>query len=599
MFFPKKKRRKETLMNISRNILVILIIFMLAVSACQQATPAPPEPAPVQEPAQPAEPVQPPAEEPIQPPAEEPAQPPAEETIEPPPPAEPEQPRETLRFGLRTADLSTLDPHFATSTADRTVVDMIFNGLIRYKPGDSSVFEPDLAVALPEYEMEGDDQVWKFDLRQGVMCHPTATTPAYELTSEDVIYSLEKAADPETSAYSAAYAGMTFEADGPYGLTITLDTPLSSALFFPSIANYGGGFIVCKGHAESVSLDDLKTSPAGTGPFMFQSYTPQVGIELVANDDYFRGRPMLAGVSLRYIAELTSLELALRGGELDAINGGPDQAWINKMNEVPGIKVDVFGVGEVAVLYFNPTIPPLDNPDVRRAISHALDRDEFLDVVGGGPYAAKVFSPVPVQFLAGGMTEDEVVALGLDYGTDRDKAKQMLADAGFPNGFSLDLIASEMTGYRILYENLQYQLGLVGINANLQVVDHSSFHSLIRENLNPLVLYIAWRPNADVYFTRFFHSDARVMVGDKPDTNFTSTADQDDLILEARYETDPDRQAELWKQVQINLMEDAYVYAIQYQNQVYARQDFVDYGHEPISVLALYPGITEKTTINR
>jgi peptide/nickel transport system substrate-binding protein len=583
-------------MKITRILIITFVIFTLTLSACQSPTPAPaepPAPPPAQEPAAPA------APEPTQPPAQVTDPPAAQEPTPLPPTPEPEQPRETLRFGLRTADLSTLDPHFATSTADRTVVDMIFNGLIRYQPGDSSVFEPDLAIALPEYEMQGDNQVWNFELRQGVMCHPTATTPAYELTSEDVIYSLAKAASPETSAYSAAYSSMTFDANGPYSLTITLDTPLSSALFYPSIANYGGGFIICKGHAESVSLDDLKTSPAGTGPFMFQSYTPQVGIELVANDDYFRGRPMLGGVSLRYIAELTSLELALRSGELDAINGGPDQAWINKMQEVPGIKVDVFGVGEVAVLYFNPTIPPLDNPDVRRAISHALDRDEFLDVVGGGPYAAKVFSPVPVQFLPGGMTEEEVVSLGLDYGTDREKAKQMLADAGFPNGFSLDLITSEMTGYRILYENLQYQLGLVGINANLQVVDHSSFHSLIRENLNPLVLYIAWRPNADVYFTRFFHSDARVMVGDKPDTNFTSTADQDDLLLEARYETDPDRQVELWKQIQINLMEDAFVYAIQYQNQVYARQDSVDYGHEPISVLALYPGITEKTTINR
>jgi peptide/nickel transport system substrate-binding protein len=576
-------------MKTARTIFFTLMILILAVS-CTTTTPTPEPVAP---------PAQPPAAQPTQAPAQ--PQPPAEQPtpapVQPQPPAQADRP--TLRFGLRTADLNTLDPHFATSTADRTIVDMIFNGLIRYKPGDSSEFEPDLASALPDFEMDGESQVWSFELRQGVMCHPTGSSGAYELTSEDVVFSFEKAANSETSAYSGEYRGMTFEADGPYSVRITLETPLSSALFFPKIAAYGGGFIVCKQHVESVSADDLKTSPVGTGPFMFQSYTPQVGVELLANDDYFRGAPQLAGVSLRYIAELTSLELALRGGELDVINGGPDQAWINKMQNVPGIKVDVFGVGEVAILYFNPNIEPLDNVEVRKAISHALDREEFLAVVGGSPYAEIVYSPVPVAFLPGGMTEQEITSQGLDYAYDPDLARQMLADAGYPNGFTLDVITSEMTGYRTLYESLQYQLSQVGITVNLQVVDHNSFHSMIREDLNPLVIYIAWRPNADVYFTRFFYSAAEVVSGSSPDTNFTHTTDLDDLILEARYETDANRQIELWKEIQVRLMEDAYIYPIQYQNQVYARQDTVDYGHEPVSVLALYPGVNEKATLNR
>lgn len=576
-------------MKFARSLFIFLVILVLA-AGCT-STPATPAPADASPPA-----AQPPTQEPAQPPAQSPTQTPAQQPTEPPAPP-PTADRPVLRFGLRTADLSTLDPHFASSTADRTIVDMIFNGLIRYKPGDSSEFEPDLAVALPEFAMDGDKQVWTFELRQDVMCHPTAGSAAYELTSEDLVYSFEKAANSERSAYSGEYRGMTFAADGPYSFSITLDTPLSSALFFPKVAAYGGGFIVCKNHVESVTADELKTFPVGTGPFMFQSYTPQVGVELVANDAYFRGQPQLAGVSLRYIAELTSLELALRGGELDVINGGPDQAWINKMQNVPGIQVDVFGVGEVAVLYFNPNIEPLDNPDVRKAISYALDRDEFLAVVGGSPYAEKVYSPVPVAFLPGGMTEDEVVSMELDYGTDRDLAKQMLADAGYPNGFTLNVITSEMAGYRTLYENLQYQLSQVGITVNLQVVDHNSFHSMIREDLNPLVIYIAWRPNADVYFTRFFLSDSEVVTGSSPDTNFSHTTHLDDMILEARYETDAQRQIELWKEIQFSLMEDAYVYPIQYQNQVYARQDNVDYGHTPTSVLALYPGVNEKTTI--
>ncbi len=84
---------------------------------------------------------------------------------------------------------------------------------------------------------------------------------------------------------------------------------------------------------------------------MFKSYTPQNRVELVAYDKYFRGRPKLDGVTLRYMADLNSLELGLRSGELDAINGGPDDAWINKMATVANVKVDVFGPGESAILY--------------------------------------------------------------------------------------------------------------------------------------------------------------------------------------------------------------------------------------------------------
>jgi ABC-type transport system substrate-binding protein len=105
-----------------------------------------------------------------------------------------------LRYADKSADLGTMDPHFAASTSDRNLVDMIFNGLIRYKPGDGSVWEPDLAEALPEPELVDGTQVWTFNLRRGVMCHPSDEVPSYELTSEDVVWSLNKSANADQSA---------------------------------------------------------------------------------------------------------------------------------------------------------------------------------------------------------------------------------------------------------------------------------------------------------------------------------------------------------------------------------------------------------------
>jgi peptide/nickel transport system substrate-binding protein len=505
-----------------------------------------------------------------------------------------------LRVGQNAADLSSLDPHFATTTEARGLVDMLFNGLMRYAPGDGAfeMMEPDLAEDFPEMEIVDGAQVWTFKLRQGVMCHPAGMMEAYELTSEDVVYSLEKSASTERSAYAGEYTGWTVEAVDDYTVKVTLENPISPVLFYPKVANYSGGFIVCKKAVEALGDDKFKTNPVGTGPFMFESYSPQEKVMLVANPDYFRGAPQIDGVEYRYMADISSREAGLLAGGLDVINGIPDIAWVEKMQGESGFSVDVFGVGEVATVHFNTSVEPLDNPEVRKALAYAMDRDEFLALFGE-PVAENVYSQVPAKFLAGGLTMEETEELGLAYNMDRDLAKQMLADAGYPDGFELEVITSEMTGYRRIYENMQAQLAEVGVDLKVSVVDHSTMHSQIREDVNPIVVYIAWRPNADVYLTRFYHSDSIVVSGVKPDTNFSHVDILDDLIESARVATDPEEQISIWKEAQIVLLEDMYAYPLQFQQQVYARSDAVDYGHELVSVLALYPGITEKTTLQR
>jgi peptide/nickel transport system substrate-binding protein len=440
--------------------------------------------------------------------------------------------------------------------------------------------------------------VWTFKLRSGVMCHPSDEVPSYELTSEDVVFSLQKSANADTSAYAGEYAGMTVEAVDASTVKITLDTPLSSVLFFPKVADYAGGFIVCKQSYEAMGAEAFKTHPIGTGPFMFESYSPQEKILLVANDDYFRGRPKLDGVDYRFMPELNSRELGLQSGELDVINGAAEGIWVERMNAEEGITVDVYGVGEVATIHFDITVEPLDNPLVRQAIAYALDRDEFLALFGE-PVSANVYSPVPAQFLPGGLTQEEVAALGLEYAVDREKAKELMAEAGHADGFSLEMVSSERESYLKNYESMQAQLAEIGIDIKINVVDHSSMHSMIREDVNPIVIYVAWRPNADVYLTRFYHSDSIVVTGAKPDTNFSHYEGIDDLIEGARGELDSEAQVQMWKDAQIKLLEEMVTYPLQYQNQVTARHDYVDFGHELKSVLALYAQITENTSINK
>ncbi|MGH2615512.1 MAG: ABC transporter substrate-binding protein [Thermomicrobiales bacterium] len=506
------------------------------------------------------------------------------------------QDRPTLRFGVNAADLASLDPHFASGTQDRTVVDMIFNGLVRYVPGNGAEIEADLATEIPTPEMVDGQQVWTFTLREGVMCHPTAESEAYELTADDVVYSLQKSADADRSAFAGEYSGMTVEKVDDYTVAITMDTPLSETLFLPKVANYSGGFIVCSQAVEALGDEGFRTNPAGTGPFMFERYTPQNSVVLAANDDYFRGAPQLGGVEVRYMADPSSRELGLQAGELDLVAGINEAQWVERINAEGNLTADVFGVAEAVWVNFNVTQEPLDDPLVREAIALAINRDEHA-ALRGEPVSENIYSVVPAQLMPGGLTQEEAAAADVLYEQDLERARELLAEAGYADGFSIDLVTSEMTDYSANYEVLQAELAEIGITLNLTVVDHATMHEQIREDVNPIVIYVAYRPNADVYLNSFFHSDSIVVDGASPITNFSHYSGVDDLIEQARAETDPDAQAELWKEANIQILEDIAAYPIYMQNLVYARAPGVDYGHELVSSLALYPQITELTTL--
>ena len=170
------------------------------------------------------------------------------------------------------------------------------------------------------------------------------------------------------------------------------------------------------------------------------------------------------------------------------------------------------------------------------------------------------------------------------------------------------MVISERAEYLIPMQNIQAQLAEIGVEVKLKVVDHSSMHTLIRQDVNPMVLYVAWRPNADVFLTRFYHSHSIVVTGKKPDTNFSHLggvdADGDgvvdsidDLIEAARVELDPKAQIGLWKEACREILELAAAYPLYIKKFVYARSPKVDYGYELKSTLALYPQVNELTSI--
>ena len=504
---------------------------------------------------------------------------------------------QVLRMACKYSDAKNLDAHRATGSQDRVVVTLVFNGLLRYQPGNMSVdaIIPDLATEIPSPKVLADGrQQWILKLKQGVMTHPYEGNPGYELTSEDVVYSYQRAADPKRSSFSIDYSGMAFEALDKYTVQVTVDKPLSAFLFLPKLVNRGGGLIVAKKALEQKGDEWFKTHPVGTGPFVFQKYVPREKVVLTRNPNYFRGAPKLAGVVWYYMPIVSSREMALQKGELDVIEGPKEQVWAEKMAKTPGVQVDRINSSETIIAHFNMTVKPLNLLKVRQAIAYAMNRKEFVAVYGA-KLSQPIYSIVPVGRMIAGLTRQEVAKEDLLYEYDLSKAKKLLAEAGYPNGFSLDVFTSGSKTYKRAYELVQAQLRRIGIDLKLSVVDHSAFHARIRQNLNPIVFYACMRPNPDVFLTQFYYSDSIVVTGKKAITNFSHIGEVDadgdgkidsvdNLIVGARLESDPNKQVALWKEAQFELLRKMASYPLITVGYIFARNPKVDWGFELVTV---------------
>ena len=515
-----------------------------------------------------------------------------------------------LRIALDAADITDLHPHFAHTTQDRGIVHLMFTGLVRYKTGDIGKFEPDLAES---WEVSKDGLTWTFHLRRGVMVHPWKGNPGYELTSEDVVYSFKSAADSKRSAWAAEYSGMTFKAVDPYTVRITLKKTLSETLFLPKVADYAGGLIIPKKPAKELG-EDFRTHPVGTGPFIFKEYLPKEKVVTVPNQKFYRGAPKLAGVEVFLMPDLSSRKFGLQSKELDVIEGPPSQPWVEEMKRLPGVEVDIFGPGEAGVLHFNMTKKPFDDIRVRRAIGYCLSRDEVVTALGKA-IAEPVYSEIPNP-QPGWITLEQAKLRGLQdgkdylYESDRAKTRKLLAEAGFPKGFTTEMYLTERGEYQVPMQNVVAQLRECGINVKLNVVDHSTYHHNIRADMNPIVLYNCWRPTADVKLTYFTHSDAVVVTGKKPNTNFShiGAADADgdgkidsvDYLIEvAREMLDAQGQKALWQEAQFKLLDRITAYPLFIKRFTFARQKYVEWGYDLQSTLILSPQINELTSITK
>jgi peptide/nickel transport system substrate-binding protein len=492
------------------------------------------------------------------------------------------QAEKILNVGMAAADVGALDPHRAVSTQDKPVMNWVFNGLVRFKPGSVAIdgLEPDLAE---KWEASADKLTWTFHLRHGVQFQGGFG----EMTADDVVFSLDRAANKDSSSFAADYANVeSVKALDPYTVEIKLKQVVPG--FLGLVANYQGGNVVSKKAVEKLG-DQFRTMPVGTGPFEIKDYQPNQGITLVAHAGYFRGKPKIDGINYKFIPSDASRDLAFSSGELDLLYGRQDQKWIERTKEMPKTVVDVIRPAELAELYLNESKKPLDDLRVRQAVAYAIDRPNIAQFKGEAT-AEPALSVVPAGYL--GTIQAKL------FPHDPARAKELLKEAGYPDGITISAIQTSLPTMLNSMQIVQAQLKQAGINLQLQVVDHATFHAQIRKDLSQAVYYSAARfPVDDIYLTQFFHSRSTVMTPTAA-TNFAHCAVADKEIDAARAEPDEAKQKALWATAQQKIVDDVCAVPLFEQLQVWAHHTNLHLNYDLKGSLNLGPTITEASTLD-
>jgi ABC-type transport system substrate-binding protein len=380
---------------------------------------------------------------------------------------------------------SSLDPAVAWNVIDWQIEHDIYQGFLRYapEPGDAGTkLVPCLATEVPTLDNGGisaDGKVYTFHLRKGVKFQPPVSR---EVTAADFKYSFERMMSepraPATDFYTVvvgADAFMEGKADEVTGFKAVDDYTVEITLNSPNVAFLNAVTmdfcdVVPKEWVEKWGKQ-FNRHPLGTGPFVFQKWTPGREIVLTRNPDYWEeGKPYLDTVDYQLSFNPSTALLKLERSEVDVLGDGVPVADIARVKVDPEWKNQVFSQPLVAISYMfmNVEMKPFDDVRVRQALSWAINRDKLVKLQGGQAMSLWQFYPKGMP----GYQEGKVY-----YGYNPDKAKQLLAEAGYPDGFETMLYTDNVDPNPKLWTSVQADLAAVGVKAGLKTMSNNTYYT--------------------------------------------------------------------------------------------------------------------------
>lgn len=420
----------------------------------------------------------------------------------------------------------------------------IFSGLTTYDSQTGKIV-PDLAESWET----PDNTVWTFKLRKGVKWQKGYG----EFTAADVIYSYNRILDPATaSPYRSELAGIAkMETPDDYTVVITLSAPNGN--FLHTVANYHQGQIVNKKAIEEAG-DQVKWKPVGTGPYEVESIDVTSRIVMKRHEEYFRGPAPIKTLIFEIIKDENTATIALRNGEVDLVMRSNKEENL-KILEAEGFKLNKLDNYAVALKVFNPDYEPLKDIRVRQAFGYAIDYAAITAAISPslqGP-AHSILMPWMDVY-----TPDVP-----RYEYDPEKAKALLAEAGYANGLTVKQLGTSAQGVTELQQFEIDYLAQVGINMEMELVDTPTFNQRRNKGEFQTATRLLPAVNPDMILFSYLHPDnisPKGLNGARYDNPKVT-----ELLEAARAEVDQDKRMAMYAEIQKIAMED-FFYQPQYTN---------------------------------
>jgi peptide/nickel transport system substrate-binding protein/oligopeptide transport system substrate-binding protein len=483
-------------------------------------------------------------------------------------------------FNFYISEPAFIDPVNLQESEGTQVGQAVFDSLVEFDPITSEV----LPAAAESWEPNEDATVWTFKLVEGAKFHDGS-----DVTAEDFKFAWERICNPENeseiSYHLAVVQGYDEMQEGTAtelsGVKVVDDYTLEVTL------NYGfADFEYVVGHPalapvpSDASFEGFGDMPIGNGPFkMAEPWAHDQYIKIVKFDDYYGDEPNIDGVDFKILADQDTAFLEFEAGNLDfvPIPVGQIQAAVDTYGESPdgytlnpGEQVSLGAEQAIYYLLINNTDPALQDPKVRAALSLAIDRQDICDKVFEGTRepATGIVPPGIVGQSANAFPYSKY---------DVEAAKQMLADAGFPNGEGFPTISLEYntgSGHEDILQLVQEDLKAIGVDGELVGSEWAQYLDKLgaKDYQVGRLGWIADYPIMDNFLYPLFKS------GSADNYSFYSNPDVDAMLDEARTTVDDDARVALYQEAESIIGEDAVVIPMFYYRHTRVASDRVNDG---------------------
>ncbi|MEW6618741.1 MAG: ABC transporter substrate-binding protein [bacterium] len=448
-----------------------------------------------------------------------------------------------------SADVTTLDPALVVDVSGGMLTAKLFNGLVKYN--EKMEIVPDIAEG---WEISKDGKTYTFYLKKGVKF-----TNGREVESSDFKYSIQrvlnlKTKSPRTwvfdkiSGAKECLTGTTTECSGlvikdKWTLQIILEEAFAPFLGFLAMPT---AYVVPKEDVEKWG-DDFSKYVVGTGPFKLEKWVNDEKIVFVANPDYFETKPKVKRLEYRIIPEELTAWAEFESKKLDAI-AIPTAVFDQVITDPQWQKYIVSQSGmNVYYLGLNCQKPLFDKVEVRQALNYAINKEIILNTVLKN---RGIISHGPIPPIIQGYSNNLK-----PYEYNPQKAKELLTQAGYPDGFSMKIYQKSSREVLEITEILQAQLKEAGIKVEIVQLEWSTLKEMINEGKTD-AFYLAWiadYPDAENFLTPLFHSKNFGSGGNRA---FYKNQAVDELIEQAQQTTDLDERIKLYQQIETKIHKD-------------------------------------------